>query len=253
MKFKLNLLPLFLFCILSLSLVSCSEDEVAPSFTTCNSDALVFNESDGLVIIEFESITDQVDLGDWQFRTNIAGYQGRGFLYYDGENSFNEPGKSLLKYQIKINNPGTYRFIYGARIGKGNEGSEHNDFWLRFADADDFYGYRSSDDSYVYPRGTGKTPNPEGSSKDGWFKIFMNQLDIWSYHGSTSDNDSHPVYVQFDSPGTYLMEISGRSEGFIIDRAVLYKEEGDYANLGNVKKRTEAFEGLTESASSCPQ
>jgi len=102
----------------------------------------------------------------------------------------------------------------------GNSGS-HNDTWLRFNDAADFYAQKEA--SIVYPKDTGKTPNPEGASKDGWFKIYRsgNNLDF-KWQSSTFDNNGHDIFVVFESPGIYTMEISARSSGHGIDKFVLF-------------------------------
>ncbi|WP_085516214.1 hypothetical protein [Marivirga sericea] len=234
-------------------IASCDKGGEDPRPLSCpESDALNFTESDGLVIVEFEAVPDRSAIGDWDFRNDFAAYEGEGFLYWAGEDHFSQPGNSTLGYEIEISNPGTYRFIYSGYIALGESTTESNDLWLRFADASDFYGFRENDDSYVYPKGTDKSPNPEGASRDGWLKVYMNQLNEWTYTAKTSDNDAHDIYVEFDNPGTYLMEISGRSEGFAIDRAVIYKEEGNFADLGNRAKRKEAFEVLDGSDATCP-
>ena len=131
--------------------------------------------------------------------------------------------RQLLTYKLKISNPGTYRFLWRSRIAKGDLASEHNDSWLRFEDADAFYGKKG--ESIVYPGDTGQTPTPNGSSKDGWFKIYMNGLDQWKYQSSTSDNDAHQIFVEFNSPGTYTMEVSARSDYHALDRFVLFSSD----------------------------
>lgn len=51
-----------------------------------------------------------------------------------------------------------------------------------------------------------------------------NDLDF-KWQASTSDNDAHNIYVEFDNPGTYTMQVSVRSSGHGIDKFLLYKEE----------------------------
>jgi hypothetical protein len=85
----------------------------------------------------------------------------------------------------------------------------------------------------VYPRGNGQgpggedlTPYPEGASSDGWLKVYSSgdvALRNWVWQARTSDNDAHDIMVEFDNPGTYTIQVSGRSQGFAIDRMVLYK------------------------------
>ncbi len=106
----------------------------------------------------------------------------------------------------------------------GDNGTEHNDSWLRFPDADDFFG-RKNDGSVVYPNGSGKTPNPNGSSSEGWFKIYRSgNNSAFKWQASTSDNDAHDIYLTFSNPGVYLIEVSPRSDFHGIDRLLLFEE-----------------------------
>ena len=185
-----------------------------------------FLEENGLVVVEFENNSFP---GNWDFRTNVSDFQGSGFMVWTGSQSFNNPGNGLVRFKIRIQNPGTYRFIWRSAVTIGDNGTEHNDTWLRFNDADDFFGRKSSNGNIVYPRGTGKTPNPNGSSKDGWFKIYRSGNNLgFKWQSSTSDNDGHNIFVTFNSPGVYTMEVSARSSGHAIDRFVLFDED-DYS------------------------
>lgn len=71
---------------------------------------------------------------------------------------------SQIEVNIQINTVGTYQFVWRSRIATGDNKTEHNDTWLRFPDADDFYGQR--DGSIVYSKDSGK---------EGWFKVYMNK------------------------------------------------------------------------------
>lgn len=178
-----------------------------------------YTEKDGLVVVELESV---VDKNSWTQEKAVDGFSGDGYLVWKNSENFNKTDVGTLTYAIKITNTGTYRFLWKTRITEGTSGSDHNDSWLRFPDAADFYGKRGDD--IVYPKGTGKTPNPAGSSADGWFKIYMSGAGAWKWNAATSDNDAHDIYVEFKTPGTYKMEVSARSSYHAIDRFVLYKE-----------------------------
>lgn len=180
----------------------------------------LYKEENGLVVIEPERVPVE---GDWELKTDIAGYTGAGYIRWNGNDQFNNPGQGLMEYTIQIQTPGTYRFNWRSRITLGNSNSEHNDSWLRFPNADDFFGEKNNG-SKVYPKGSGKTPNPEGSSKDGWLKIYMNSQGEWRWIARTSDNDAHNIFVTFNNPGIYTMQISGRSKGHAIDRIIMYTE-----------------------------
>lgn len=181
-------------------------------------------ESGGVVIIEVESA---ISYGDWVLDTTKVGYTGQGYLRFTGSDYFNTPGNSLLKYEIVIEKTGKYRFQWHSLIAAGQSNTEHNDSWLRFKDASDFYGEKSG--QKVWPKGVGKTPNPEGSSANGWLKIYQNNLNNWTWVTRTSDRDPHEIFVEFDSVGVYTLEISGRSNGHAINRLALYHSEANSA------------------------
>ena len=244
------------------------------------------NEID-LVLIEFEDIPDRNNLSGWEFRnTNLRDrndnpfptpFSGDGFLYYAGSNFFRDGGNNVIEYNIEIKDPGTYRFIYASAIGifatDANPATEHNDAWVKFPDADAFFGYRNDVNTITIPNNEGvNQTNPDPNDPilesaypgatykvavnstrrdNGYFKVYMNQLDDWWYEGANSDEDAHRVYARFDKPGTYTMQISGRSNGFAIDRAVLYKEEGEFANLSNRGDRKNAFKDLSSASPIC--
>ncbi|MEM6377855.1 MAG: T9SS type A sorting domain-containing protein [Bacteroidota bacterium] len=177
----------------------------------------LFQEENGLLVIEAESASIP---SEWSQQTALTPFTGENYLLYSGPNLFNTTGRALLEYEIIISTPGKYRFQWRSRIAIGDSNTEHNDSWLRFPDAADFYGQKGEE--LVYPKGVGKTPNPEGSTREGWFKIYQNVRDNWTWRANTSDRDPHNIFVEFDSAGTYLMQIAGRSNGHAIDRIALY-------------------------------
>ncbi|WP_299248661.1 hypothetical protein [uncultured Aquimarina sp.] len=197
-----------------------SDDNTIDPITCQNPDNAIYEEKDGLIAVEFESIKDH---NDWMKENTIPGFLGTDYLVWTGNQFTNTPSNGLLIYKLKITNPGTYRFIWRSRITNGTSGSEHNDSWLRFADASGFYGKRG--ESIVYPADTDQSPTPNGSSKDGWFKIYKSgPAEQWKWQSSTSDNDAHDIFVEFDTSGIYTMEVSVRSNFHALDRFVLFSE-----------------------------
>lgn len=186
----------------------------------CTSGVL-YLEKDGFVRIEAESI---LDANDWVKADSLGGFSGDGYLVWTKEDNFNTPGKGLLKYSVKITNPGTYQFVWSSRITQGTSNTDFNDSWLRIPTANDFYAEKDGG-AIVYPKGSGKTPLPEGSGSNGWFKVYMNRVGEWFWRSSTSDRDPHNIYARFDSPGIYDIEISGRSKFHAIDQFVLFKTD----------------------------
>lgn len=185
-------------------------------------------EQDGLVVIEAESIA----ANGWVVQSAAAGYSGSGYISWEQGNQMNNPGQGLISVPIRITNPGTYRFEWRNKVGEGSNATESNDSWLRFDDADDFFG-RKSNGSVVYPKGRGKSPNPNGSSSEGWFKVYSSGALDWKWSTRTSDNDAHDIFVTFNRPGVYTMEISARSQHHFIDRIVLHREADNPRDLSN--------------------
>lgn len=181
----------------------------------------VFEEANGIVSIEFEN--NDFPEG-WVLKNDVSGVSGQGYMQWEGNPSLGNPGSGMISFPIRIANTGTYRFLWKSSYRMGNNGTEHNDSWLRFPDADDFFGMKN-DDSVVYPNDIGKQPNPNGASKDGWFKVYRsgNNSDF-KWQANTSDNDAHGIYITFEAPGVFRMEISARSDFHAIDRILMYKE-----------------------------
>ncbi len=204
----------------------------------CSAENVVFNEANGLVAIEFEkgNFTEE-----WFLRTQEPGFTGQGYMVWEGTQRFSNPAFGRSTFKIRITNPGTYQFIWRSAVTIGDSGSEHNDTWLRFADAADFFGQKR--ESIVFPNDTGKTPNPNGSSRDGFFKIFRSGSDLsFKWQSKTSDNDGHDIFVVFDSPGVYTMDIAARSSGHAIDKFVLFDtsiSSDDAINFANTSDSQE--------------
>lgn len=181
-------------------------------------DTLAFREANGIVIIEAESAATIP--GAWTKDTSVAGFTGSSSLRYTGGDLFNTVGRNILSYKVFISEVGRYRFRWRSRIAIGDSNTEHNDSWLRLPDASDFYAQEGQ--RIVYPKGSGRTPNPEGSGAAGWFKVYQNNLGNWTFNARTSDNDPHLIYAEFDTVGVYTIQVASRSNGHSIDRLVLY-------------------------------
>ncbi|TGV02609.1 hypothetical protein [Flavivirga rizhaonensis] len=159
---------------------------------------------------------------DWKKRTTIADYTGEGYIVWEGpgqtwKGNIGEVGK--LTYTIDVPKAGTYLFQWRSYIAKKADvdpWAEHNDSWLKFPDADDFFAERVGG-SILYPKGSGKSPNPAGENGNGFFKIYMNDVDKWSITTSTSDSNAHQIYVTFNEAKAYTVEIAARSDFHAID------------------------------------
>lgn len=182
----------------------------------------IYIEANGIVRIDLENSATAPN--DWETATAISGFAGEGYLLWTGSDNFSTPGRGVITFPVRITTPGTYQFVWRSRITIGSSNTEHNDSWVRI-EGDDFFGEKESTGERVFPRGTGKTPNPEGASRDGWFKSYMNTLNRWFWRSSTNDNDPFNIFATFNSAGTYMVEISGRSNGHAIDQFVLFRTD----------------------------
>ena len=197
------------------------KENTTPQGSMCSNAAdYIFLEKEGFVLVEFE---DAVFTTDWKQKIEQNNGTTTTYMVWEGSQSLSNPGTGIATFKINIENPGSYQFIWYSSVKTGTAGSDHNDTWLRFNDATDFYAQNNDGTSTVYPKDTGKSPNPEGATKDGWFKIYRsgNNLDF-KWQSSTFDNNAHNIFVDFDESGTYTMEVSARSSGHAIDKFVLF-------------------------------
>ena len=193
-----------------------------------------FVEENGYVIFEAEEATL---VQEWEKQTAIGNYTGSGYIVWTGSNNHNNPGVAILDYVFEIKNPGVYRFEMRSQIdrqGNPNVGSDaRNDSFVRFPDADGVYGADGVDGEQYYPKGTGQQPVIPGAGGNGgnpgWVKVFMTQFD-WTWGTNSGDELSLDLYVEFDNPGVYTMQVATRSAFHAIDRFILYKRTGSGPN-----------------------
>nr|MBI1232158.1 carbohydrate-binding family 6 protein [Cytophagales bacterium] len=177
----------------------------------------IFQEKDGIVIVEMENLTAT---GEW--KSGSASLDGKPINYiYSEKEYFQNPGNQLLTFKIKINTPGTYRFIWHSKVGEGSSPTDYNDTWLRIADASDFFAQNESGNT-LHPKGICKTDCPNGMGAEGWFKVYSHGTKDWTWRAKTSDNDPHEIYARFDKAGTYTVEVSARSSYHFLNRFVMF-------------------------------
>ena len=186
--------------------------------TGCTAD---YNELGGTVVIEAENLN--LPAG-WNVENATTGFTGTGYINWTGGEFFNAQGNGTISSTIQINTPGTYLFEWRNKIGAGTSNTDNNDTWVRFNDASDFYAVSGS--TTIYPQGSGQIPTVNGAGGDNWFKVYSNSSS-WNWQTRTNDNNPYAIYVDFDTPGVYTMEISGRSENHFIDRITLSSAGGN--------------------------
>lgn len=193
---------------------------------------------DGALRIEAE---DLPLVQAWETASTEPGFSGRGYLLWTGSSSNNRPGNGMMSIRIAVPEAGRYRFQWRNRIGRGDNTTEHNDTWVRFVDAADFYGLRlrRGAESRRYPKPICEDQSfmegvrsrvdearcAEGSTRDGWMKVYSSGARDWRWSTRTSDNDAHDIYVEFDTPGIHTLELSQRADFHLIDRLVLHRDD----------------------------
>ena len=232
---KKNILKLALLFLLSIV------SNQAFSQTAACDGVLPFEEQNGLLTIEMES--GILPSGtNWQTGSeadpNLPG-STINYIYWDGAQSFNALSGVPITYNIKINNPGTYRLAWRGRIGTGTSGGEHNDAWLHIV-ADDFYATNQNNSTatpQLEPRPSCvSNPDrdcPAGSSTNGYFKAFMNRHPVnlpieqrWGFVTNTNDGNSFRfIWATFNAPGNYSVIVDARSSFFFMDKMVLRRTD----------------------------
>ncbi len=168
--------------------------------TDSDDDLKIYLEQDGIVLFEVE---DTEPSEGWELKTELDGFRGTGYFEWAGPNRFhiNQAGSGTVTYYFRIETAGNYQMRWRNRIAIGDQGSEHNDSWIRFS--------------------TGS--NVENQHPlDGWTKVYSNNLGSWSWNSSTVDHGGEMIR-QYFSQGDHTLELSGRSPGHAIDQISLYR------------------------------
>lgn len=173
-------------------------------------DQKVYQEKDGLLIVEIESFplagvfsrenSYKGIWNEWVAETEIDGFTGSSYYRWGGPDVKWNPGSGILRYTFHIENAGLYRFAIHNRHDNEDR-SESNDAFVR-VDGGQWYKTKSR----VHRQWT------------------------WSTWYERSHEFSEPSAHDFES-GVHTIEIAGRSNGFCIDRFFLAKEGVDAEDL----------------------
>ena len=149
-----------------------------------------FQEEGGLVVMQVES-APRVDF--WGAASSVPGYTGNSYYHWYGNDFFNQPGMGLLTYEIEITNAGNY-FLSLYNYHDDPAPDQANDCWVRM----------------------------DGGT---WYKVFSNlgsqTVGVWNWSSRFNHTGQDAQY--FLSAGPHTFEISGRSNGFHIDRIHLHQ------------------------------
>lgn len=166
----------------------------------------VYQETDGLVVVEAEALAPSAG---WEMRTDDSDHTGAGYLAWTLPRQGRPAGEGVLTVRFRITAAGNYQFHWRSRLSDPTNRPETldpdgNDTWLRFIGGDDIPG------------------QPALAAK--WNKVaLLGHPSSWSWSTHADRGPPHP-----DSPvcrhfaaGDYELELSGRSQGHLIDRLVL--------------------------------
>ncbi|MEM9612961.1 MAG: hypothetical protein AAF962_01290 [Actinomycetota bacterium] len=155
-----------------------------------------------VITIEAETIGTT---GAWKV-VKDAKASGGSYLTWEGL-SFernNQSPADTMRVAFDVTVPGTYEFVWAMRQPGDVESDKANDSWVNFPDAARF----------------GPTT---GGSYGGPVKVFGNGKNnfAWKARADVKHKKSS-LSMDFNSVGTYTMELSGRSHGHQIDKIVIY-------------------------------
>lgn len=213
----------------------------------------------GIAVIEAEDLTLE---GGFAVIYDNSASDGKAIGWTESTTFHGNPQNAdSITVGLKVETPGRYRLVWRNRIGQGNDTTEHNDSWLRFGDLDTFYGKRGSSDSESrrYPKPLCDNGSeiaailalpqvtsarcPNGTTRDGWLKVYSSGATTWKWSTRTSDNDAHDIYVEFPTAGIHEMEIAVRSSHHLIDRIVLHRESISDSVARNLGRATTRLSG----------
>ncbi|MEM9325560.1 MAG: DUF5060 domain-containing protein [Bacteroidota bacterium] len=186
----------------SVSFVVINEDNGNPDPGGGGEDCPDYAEQDGIVVIEAENISPP---SPWTL-VNDSKATGGKYLSWGGGNNYGSPNGGEVSVELKITKTGTYRFMWLMRQPDGVASDLSNDSWVNFPDATHM--------------------NQNGVPYNGFIKVFGNGKGEFRWAATADVNhQKSPLFVRFDQPGTYTLQLAGRSENHQIDRIVLFHSD----------------------------
>lgn len=208
---------------------------------TCDPTADFFQDpSDGLLVVEVESLQNSETNYRWEERTEWTNPEpptGGSYMYYAGQ-----PNTIIPRYRliagIELTTAGLHRFMCRGYVDD-DDSTADNDFWIRFKGGNvvSLFSTRNLNqagnagirkyacDNQQGPGGSDLTPYSNGCDvrNDGFMKVYnsMPQTRNWNWRSKNSDFDARDVYVEVSAPGKITMQIASRSN-YAIDRCVMY-------------------------------
>jgi len=159
----------------------------------------VYQALDNLVVVEVESVPPA---GDWNEYTALTGFTGESYYRWDGPDLFGSPGSGILRYEFEVQETANYKLRIHNRHDDPQP-DQDNDCWVRV---------------------------------DGgpWWKVFSNSgsatVATWNWISVIEQSESVKYDANYDlDAGRHVIEMSGRSNGFMIDRFIFYQVDVPHA------------------------
>ena len=191
-------------------------------------------EKNGMVVIEAENMI----LRDAWVKEQMEGSSNDSSIVWKGKSYFKQPDKGIISTQFEIFSPGKYTFKMRTKVGLGGNSTEHNDTWVKFPDAKEFYGLRNA--NRIYPVGSAGLPfmDNRSATRKGYLKMFSSGTTNWTWNTLTYDEESYDVMVEFDKPGVYTLELAARSDYHVIDKMILFRPTVNTPYAPEIKETT---------------
>lgn len=164
-----------------------------------------FVEAGGVVMFQAESVTPIVG-SDWASGSTGGDF----FLEYTGANFFNTPPAEILTYEFQINTPGVYLFKMRSEQGTPATATVGNDVWVNFPTNT----VNAVKGDYLAP--------DEVTPLAGFFKVFQYTPGGFVWQTSFEESNEVGIYLDVAAPGTYSMEVAGRSMDLKIDKFAMH-------------------------------
>ena len=170
----------------------------------------------------------------WKYFAEGSGHSGLGYLEWAPVGQGIQAGSGLLKYDFQIVEPGNYQVLLRGRIKDPSNrpdtlDPDGNDIWLKLTG--------------------GKNIDGKAGLKDDWNNVAILGHPVGFSWKTNIDVDKvhpiNPICRSFDR-GTYSIELSGRSQGYAIDRVMILKYDKEPIVDFDASKRT--LDSQTESS-----
>lgn len=183
--------------------------------------AVRYVQSEPVILIEVESVP--VTEG-WAYAADASKHSGLGYLEWNTEGQGIKPGKGVLKYSFEITESGNYQFFIRGKMKDPKNrldttDPDGNDIWVKFIGGSDI-----------------RNQKPLGND---WNKIaILGHPEGWSWNTNADIGKQHPLtpVCRYFEKGTYSVELSGRSQGYAIDKIAIIKyDKAPITNFENTE------------------